>query len=48
MHQFGPPINLHIDGPFYAGIGFCSHLPDKTDTAVLSNVVLENFAGKVQ
>ena len=48
MHQFGPPINLHIDGPFYAGIGFCSHLPDKSDTAVLSDVVLENAAGKVR
>jgi hypothetical protein len=48
MHQFGPPINLHIDGPFYVGIGFCSHLPDKVDTAVLLNVVLENSAGKVQ
>jgi hypothetical protein len=47
MHQFGPPIALHIDGPFYVGIGFCSHLPDKSDTAVLSNVVLENSAGKV-
>ncbi len=48
MHQFGPPIHLHIDGPFYAGIGFCSHLPDKSDTAVLSNVVLKNRAGKVR
>ena len=48
MHQFGPPINLHLDGPFYVGIGFCSHLPDKIDTAVLSNVVLENSAGKVR
>lgn len=47
MHQFGPPITLHLDAPFYAGIGFCSHLPDKSDTAVLSNVVLENSAGKV-
>jgi hypothetical protein len=47
MHQFGPPITLHLDGPFYVGIGFCSHLPDKSDTAVLSNVVLENSAGKV-
>ena len=47
MHQFGPPITLHIDGPFYVGIGFCSHLPDKSDTAVLSNVVLENSAGEV-
>jgi hypothetical protein len=48
MHQFGPPIHLQIDGPFYVGIGFCSHLPDKADTAVLSNVVLENAAGKVR
>jgi hypothetical protein len=47
MHQFGPPINLHIDGPFYVGIGFCSHLPDKSDTAVFSHVVLEHSAGKV-
>ncbi len=28
MHQFGPPIKLHMDAPFYVGIGFCSHLPD--------------------
>src|ERR1700677_2511022 len=48
MHQFGPPIQLHIDGPFYVGIGFCSHLPDKSDTAVLSNVILENSAGAVR
>ncbi len=47
MHQFGSPIKLHIDGPFYVGIGFCSHLPDKADTAILSNVVLVNAAGKV-
>ena len=48
MHQFGPPIAVHFDGPFYVGIGFCSHLPDTSDTAVLSSVVLENSAGKVQ
>jgi hypothetical protein len=48
MHQFGPPITLHLDPPFYVGIGFCSHLPDKSDTAVLSNVVLKNSAGKVR
>lgn len=47
MHQFGPPIMLHFDEPFYVGIGFCSHLPDKSDTAVLSNVLLDNSAGKV-
>jgi hypothetical protein len=48
VHQFGPPIMLHFDGPFYVGIGFCSHLPATSDTAVLSDVVLENAAGKVQ
>ena len=48
MHQFGPPITLHLEGPFYVGIGFCSHLPDKSDTAVLSSVVLENAAGRVR
>jgi hypothetical protein len=47
MHQFGPPINLHFDDPLYVGIGFCSHLPDKSDTAILSNVILENSAGEV-
>lgn len=47
MHQFGPPISLHFDEPFYVGIGFCSHLPATSDTAVASNVVLENAAGRV-
>ncbi len=47
MHAFGPSIHLHLDGPFYAGIGFCSHLPEKSDTAVLSNVVLVNSAEQV-
>ena len=48
MQQLGPPITLHLDAPFYVGIGFCSHLPDKSDSAVLSNVLLENSAGKVR
>jgi hypothetical protein len=48
MHPFGPPITLHFDAPFYVGIGFVSHLPDTVDTAVISNVVLKNAAGKVR
>jgi hypothetical protein len=48
MHQLGEPIQLHIDAPFYVGIGFCSHSPDKVNTGILSNVVLENAAGKVR
>jgi hypothetical protein len=47
MHQFGAPITLHLDVPFYVGIGFCSHLPATVDTAVVGNVVLENAAGRV-
>jgi hypothetical protein len=48
MHQLGPPISLHFDEPFYVGVGFCSHLPATPDTAVLSNVALENAAGSVR
>jgi len=48
MHQLGPPITLHFDGPFYIGIGFCSHLPATSDTAVLTHVLFENSAGKVE
>lgn len=47
MHQFGPAIHLHFDAPFYVGLGFCSHLPDKSDTAIFSDVMLENSAGGV-
>ncbi len=46
--RLGPPVTLHFDAPFYAGIGFCSHIPDKSDAAVFSNVVLENAARKVR
>ena len=48
MAATGDWTTLHIDGPFYVGIGFCSHLPDKVDSAVLSSVVLEGSAGKVR
>ncbi|HZP05263.1 MAG TPA: biopolymer transporter Tol [Terracidiphilus sp.] len=48
MHQFGPPVQIHFDGPFYVGIGFCSHYPVTVDTGVFSNVVLENAASRAQ
>jgi hypothetical protein len=48
MHQLGPPITMHFDEPFYVGIGFCSHLPATPDSAVISNVVLDNSAGSVR
>ena len=40
LHQVGTTAELHLDAPFYVGIGFCSHLPVTADTAVLSDVVL--------
>jgi hypothetical protein len=48
MHQFGPPIELHLDKPFYVGIGFCSHYPITVDTGVFSDVFLKNSAGKLR
>jgi hypothetical protein len=48
MKQYGEPLKLKIDEPFYVGVGLCSHIPDQTTTAVISNVVLENIAGKVK
>jgi hypothetical protein len=48
MHQFGPPIRLVFKDPFYVGIGFCSHLPDRSDTAIFSDVLLKNSAGAVR
>jgi hypothetical protein len=47
MHQLGHIVHLHIDGPFYVGVGFCSHQPVTPDTVILSNVVLKNAAGKL-
>ena len=48
MHQVGPEAKLHFDKPFYVGIGFTSHLPATSDTALVSKVVLEDSAGKVR
>ncbi len=48
MHQAGESIQLNFHEPFYVGVGFCSHLPAKTDTAVLSKLYLENKAGMMR
>jgi len=48
INQFGAPIEIELNEPFYVGIGFCSHIPDVADTAVLSDVVLENKAGEIK
>ncbi|MFZ0744504.1 MAG: hypothetical protein WAM85_08855 [Terracidiphilus sp.] len=44
LHQVGASIKLHLDGPFYAGIGVCSHNADKAETATFSHVELNPLA----
>ncbi len=45
MHQLGDPFELAFEGPFYVGLGFCSHQPLTYDSTALSHVVLANEAG---
>ncbi|HEY1793243.1 MAG TPA: hypothetical protein VGG34_10015 [Opitutaceae bacterium] len=48
LHRIGTPLHLHFSGPYYIGVGFCSHKPATSDTAVVSDIVLENKAGAVR
>jgi len=48
MHAEGPPVTFHTNGPFYAGIGFTSHLAANVLTARVRDLVLENRAGAVR
>lgn len=41
-------MQLHFDGPFYVGVGFCSHYAVTLDEGAFSNVVLKNAAGKTR
>ena len=36
LHQVGASIKLHLEGPFYAGIGVCSHNKDVVETATFA------------
>jgi len=44
LHQVGASIKLPLDGPFYVGIGVCSHNKDAVETATFSNVELKQLA----
>jgi TolB protein len=44
LHPVGASIKLHLQEPFYAGIGVCSHNKDVAETAKFSNVKLETGA----
>jgi len=44
LHSVGTSIQLHLEEPFYIGIGLCSHDPDRVEKAVFSHVTLEKPA----
>lgn len=44
LHQVGASIKLHFDGPFYVGLGLCSHDAKVVEKAVFSNVELKELA----
>ena len=44
LHQVGASTQLHLEEPFYVGIGLCSHDPNKLEKAVFSHVTLEKPA----
>jgi hypothetical protein len=48
MHAEGASVTFRTNGPFYAGIGFTSHLAATPLTAKVSDVVVENRAGAVR
>lgn len=43
MHQVAKPMQVHLDGSFYAGLGVCSHDKDQPLTVVFSHVKLETL-----
>jgi hypothetical protein len=40
LHQVGASIKLHLDGPFYVGLGLSAHDPATTDKVVFSHLTL--------
>lgn len=44
LHQVGASIQLHLEEPFYVGIGVCSHNKDVVEKATFSNLELKPLA----
>ncbi len=44
LHPSGAAIKLHLDSPFYAGIGLCAHNPNAVETATFSHLEYEQLA----
>src|SRR5271170_2896798 len=41
LHQMGASTQLHLDGPFYVGLGICAHSATAVEKAVFSKVELK-------
>ena len=41
LHPAGASTRVHLEGPFYIGLGVCSHDKDVSETAVFSNVTIK-------
>ena len=41
LHQAGASIKLHLDEPFYAGLGVCAHNKDAVERATFAHVDLQ-------
>ena len=44
LHQVGASTQLHLEEPFYVGIGLCSHDVNRVEKAVFTHVTLEKPA----
>ncbi len=43
LHPVGASIKLHLDGPFFVGIGLCSHNKDVVEKATFAHVELKEL-----
>lgn len=41
LHPIGTSVQMHLQEPFYVGIGLCSHDPNRVEKAVFSHVTIE-------
>ena len=46
LKSSGGTFKLHFTEPFYVGLGVCAHNNDTIETAIFSNVVIENIEEK--
>jgi TolB protein len=48
LHPSGAATRIHFDGPYYIGLGVCSHDKNASETAIFSNVMIEELPASTQ